>query len=201
MQKMDRPALDGHWLDAILMTEKGRAPRPLKGGKFMRYPTLFNDVAFDPFRLFDQLEKGYYPATRPADAQREMRMIPACDVSDRETHYLVSVDLPGVAKNDIKIDYKEGSLTISAERHWERREGDHSERKWGRYERVITLPENVTEDDIQARYGDGVLYVAVPKKEKVQPKSIQVGDALEQEEKQGFWKKLLDRSDDKKKAS
>ena len=106
------------------------------------------------------------------------QFVPAVDVEENETHYLVSFDVPGVSKNDIKIEIKEKMLTISGEKKSERTEKNKNyyltERSSGRFERRFTLPENVDAEKVEAVHADGVLKVSIPKAEEAKPKVISI---------------------------
>lgn len=105
---------------------------------------------------------------------------PRIDIIEDEKSYQVSAELPGVEEKDIHLAVKDNLLSISAEKksHVEKKEnGSHySERLYGKYERSLTLGENVNEDGIEAHFKNGVLHISIPKKEKVVPaeKKIEV---------------------------
>jgi HSP20 family protein len=91
----------------------------------------------------------------------------------------VTADLPGLRREDIDIELLDGALRISGERgmeHEEEQEGVlRSERRYGRFERVIPLPEGVDEEAVTARFADGVLEVTVPlPKEAMKARKIEV---------------------------
>jgi len=113
-----------------------------------------------------------------------------CDIHETDDHYLVSFDMPGVKKEDIKIDLQGNRLIVSGERRREQSENRKStlwyERSYGKFERTFVLPSIVEADKIEAQYEDGVLNVALPKAEKAKPRQIQI-----QSGKSGFFSKLL----------
>ena len=92
------------------------------------------------------------------------------DISETENEYIISSDLPGIKKEDIKIELKEGYLTIKAERKEEKEEKDKKyyrrERVYGNFVRNIALPENAESDErgINAEFKDGVLNIVIPKR-------------------------------------
>lgn len=102
------------------------------------------------------------------------------DVKDMGDHYGISLEIPGVRKEDIHASVKDGALTISAEKKSESEEKDEKyirrERFYGKYERSFYVGENVKEDDIKASYENGVLRIDVPKTEekKEEPKGIKI---------------------------
>ena len=108
----------------------------------------------------------------------EKSWTPALDFEEKEGTYLVKADLPGVKKKDIHIELKNHVLTLRGERHNEHEEtegGYHRfERTFGSFERRFTVPEEVTEKDIHAKYTDGVLELTIPVPKAEEPKAIEV---------------------------
>jgi HSP20 family protein len=104
--------------------------------------------------------------------------LPACDVEETKESYFISVDLPGLKKEDIKIEFKDGHLLISGERKEEKsgEEGSHfrRERAYGSFFRAVALEKEVDAERIEAIYKDGVLNVAVPKAEEKKGKTIEI---------------------------
>lgn len=105
---------------------------------------------------------------------------PACEVRDEEKSFLVSLDIPGMKKEEISLEVKENELHITGERKFEAKaETDHvlrSERRYGKFSRVFTLPPNVNTEAIEARFENGVLDVILPKEEKAQSRKISISD-------------------------
>src|SRR6266536_1674707 len=103
---------------------------------------------------------------------------PALDISERKDAYLVTVELPGVAADDLQITLEAGLLTIQGERHFAHDSSEQQfhriERRYGAFRRSITLPAHVMAEGIEATVEDGVLQILVPKMEEATPKRIQV---------------------------
>ena len=103
---------------------------------------------------------------------------PAIDVEEKDGTYLVKADLPGMKKNDIHIELKDGYLTLKGERkseHEENKDNYHRiERTYGAFERTFKVPEGVTEKDIHAKYKDGVLELTVPVPKVEEPKTVEL---------------------------
>lgn len=95
---------------------------------------------------------------------------PAVDITEDERAYEIHVAVPGMKKEDFKIDLVDGKLTISGERKFEeKKEGKnfHSiETQYGSFRRSFFIPEDVFEDKVEASYVDGFLKLILPKKEK-----------------------------------
>lgn len=106
------------------------------------------------------------------------RWMPATDLIENETHYLLRVDLPGVSESDINVELDHDVLTISGERrseHEDRRAGYYRvERSSGSFRRSVQLPEGIDGDAITAKFDRGVLEVSVPKPEQVKPRKVQI---------------------------
>ncbi len=103
---------------------------------------------------------------------------PSLDVYDEKDRFLVSIELPGMHKDEINLSYQDGVLTVSGERKHERegKEGAtfRSERAFGKFQRSVSLPASVDAAKINATYKDGVLQIDLPKAEEAKPKQIQV---------------------------
>lgn len=142
------------------------------------------EPTFGPFalmrRLFDDLEQltGFGSLARPFTPslapmlpelgetfERDLVFNPQVDVSRRGDKILVHVDLPGVAANEINVTCDDNALVIEGERHREHegQEGDvwRSERMYGKFQRVIPMPENADLDSVDARFENGVLEISV----------------------------------------
>lgn len=98
------------------------------------------------------------------------KFFPKIDVVENEKSYEVDAALPGMNKEDIKIDLQEGKLSISGERkfaHEDKTKTYHSvETQYGSFFRSFYLPEDVASEGIEAEYKNGILKVVIPKDEK-----------------------------------
>ncbi|PWT81234.1 MAG: molecular chaperone [Blastocatellia bacterium] len=104
---------------------------------------------------------------------------PDIEVFHRNNELVVRADLPGLGKDDVKVDVTEGHLTIQGERKREReeeREGVYrSERSYGSFRRVIPIPEGAIADQAKATFKDGVLEITMP----APPEQVRRGRRLE----------------------
>lgn len=105
------------------------------------------------------------------------------DIHEKDGSYMIEMELPGYAKEDIKADLKDGYLTITANRDETKEEKDakgnclHKERYTGSCNRSFYVGDKVTQDDIRASFRDGVLLLQIPKevqKVEEQPKLITI---------------------------
>jgi HSP20 family protein len=100
------------------------------------------------------------------------------DIYEKEDHYVLTAELPGVNKDDIKVNVEGDVLTLEAEKRSEFEENKeglyHAERSYGKFTRSFRLNSQVEGDKIDASYQDGVLRLTLPKREEVKGRSITV---------------------------
>ena len=133
--------------------------------------------------MFDQMEKemrdlmeGFWGT----DGGRwgTMNFVPSVDLVENEGEFVVTVDLPGLKPEEVKVEFKNGALWITGERKEETEEKDKTyhrvERRYGEFRRMLPLPSAVEEGKIEAKFTDGVLKVSVPKTEEAKPHHIEV---------------------------
>jgi HSP20 family protein len=103
---------------------------------------------------------------------------PPVDILESKDSYLIRAELPGMKKEDIKVELKDGTLILSGERTSEKPaegvEYRHTERVNAKFWRSFSLPETVKQDGIEAAYKDGVIEIRVPKAEEAKPRQIEV---------------------------
>jgi len=120
------------------------------------FDRMFDEAAWPSFR---------WPALR---MQRftETAWNPRIDVFEKDNRLVTKIDLPGMKKEDVKVEVTDRCLAISGERtsEVEDKEKDiyRCEREYGRFDRSVPLPEGVKLDDIKASFAGGVLEVSVP---------------------------------------
>ena|SRR5687768_3221516 len=127
-------------------------------------------------RLFEDAGRGY----RGDEAAATTTWSPAVDIFETETEIMVKAELPGIERKDIALNLDNNVLTLKGERKFEketRQENYHRiERSYGVFSRAFSIPAIVDEEKIRADYKDGILTIALPKKEQVKPKQIKIGD-------------------------
>jgi HSP20 family protein len=103
---------------------------------------------------------------------------PRTDLVETEDGYRLHLDVPGLSKDDLKINYKDNQLTVSGERTSTRSSDDEEfvrvERSFGHFYRSFTLPQTVNPEAISATYENGVLTISVPKTDEVKPRQIEI---------------------------
>jgi len=114
----------------------------------------------------------------PVMDAREGQWMPRVDVRETDDALLVQAELPGVDKKDVTLEVKDGVLTLSGERRYEKDvEEEHVhrvERMYGQFSRSFNLPRNVNAAKVDAHMKDGVLQVRLPKLESAKPKAIAI---------------------------
>lgn len=110
---------------------------------------------------------------------------PKCDISESKDHYLASFDMPGVKKEDIKIEVQGNQLVVTGERRIDE-VNLRQERMYGKFERTFNLPTTVDTEKIEAHYENGVLSIAIPKAETTKARTIQIQNGQD-----SFFSKLL----------
>jgi HSP20 family protein len=111
------------------------------------------------------------------------RWMPPMDLVESGDHFVLRADLPGMSEEDVKIEFEDGTLTVSGERrseHGEEKEGYHRvERSFGAFSRSLTLPQGVDADAVTASFDRGVLEIRIPKPEQRKPRRIEIGRTVE----------------------
>ena len=149
----------------------------------MLMPSIFNDNLFDNFfdfpfyddRAERQAEKKLY-GHRAANLMKT-------DIKEKKDGYDLEMDLPGFKKDEVKVELNNGYLTVSAEKGLDEDEEDkkgkyiRKERYAGALSRTFYLGEEIQEEEIKAKFENGILSVSIPKEEekKVEgPKHISI---------------------------
>jgi HSP20 family protein len=105
---------------------------------------------------------------------------PYADVVETKDDIRVIAELAGMRPEDVEVSLENNVLTITGEKKEERQEGEKdrrwhlSERRYGRFSRTFVLPRDVEQDQIEARFDNGVLHVTIPKSEKAKQRRIEV---------------------------
>jgi HSP20 family protein len=130
------------------------------------------DPVISLYRLFDEVFRGTGLPAIPGERQAGTVMMPKIDISETDEELKIRAELPGVSEKDIEVVLNEDILTIRAEREFERKEDKEDyhlvEMSYGTFQRSLQLPYRVDPNQVQARFENGVLDIAVPKAKALQ---------------------------------
>lgn len=133
----------------------------------------FREMQHQMDRLFDEFSNWPAAETTVAGA-----INPRCNVSEDAGNYYVKFEIPGISKDQIKVELNNNVLSVSAERKEEKKREDekqyYSEFSYGSYYRSMTLPTAVDEKKVDANFENGVLSLKLPKIEGSKAKQIAI---------------------------
>ena len=147
---------------------------------------MMNLVRRNPFgemtamqnRINRMFNEPFWPTGRMNDDTGMGMWNPVVDLYEKDDHFVIKAELPGVNKNDIAIDLKDRVLTLSGDRSYENEVKEENyfrrERSYGKFQRVFTLPADVDSDKIKAEFNDGLLQIEVPKPEEQKAKKVTI---------------------------
>ncbi|WP_413290595.1 Hsp20/alpha crystallin family protein [Bdellovibrio sp. HCB337] len=129
--------------------------------------------------FFNDFERDYFSKERSSvekTLDTPLEYSPEVDIEESENVFMISVDLPGLKKDEIRVDVNKSKLRIYGERRRETKEEENTyfERVHGRFVRNFTLPQSIDTEKIEAHFEDGVLKVVLPKKEIAAPYKVKV---------------------------
>ena len=134
----------------------------------MLMPSIFGESLFDDwFDDFDRQMQHMDHRLYGRNAKREMKT----DVREKEDGYEIDMDLPGFKKDQVELSLENGYLTVTANKGFDKDEKDkqgrmiRQERYAGSMQRSFYVGDNMTEEDVKARFEDGVLHLNLPKKD------------------------------------
>jgi HSP20 family protein len=142
-------------------------------------------VRWEPFRELGALQSELSRLMNGLEGNgRSMQTwVPALDVWETPTEVVYAFDLPGIPEDQISIEVKDETMTVSAEREKVDETSETGfyrfERRYGTFARGVGLPQGVDQDNISARYENGVLEVRVPKPEEQKPKRIELSKTVD----------------------
>jgi HSP20 family protein len=183
----------------IQTSGQGRQERGLaRPGSFSLSPReIFSASPFELMRRFaEQMDRAFEDFGLSATSSRNLgsfaseagRWSPAIEVFQRGDNLVVRADLPGLKKEDVKVEMTDDGLILRGERKQEseeEREGFYrSERSYGRFYRLIPLPDDIDPDNVRADFNNGVLEINVPvtqskKRRREVPIGKEVGEQSE----------------------
>jgi len=130
------------------------------------FPTLYSDWLNPALLASDIMD---FDLEAPFSALRLGINVPSANVTETPKEYLVELAAPGLNREDFKVEVNDRVLTISSEKNEEKKEEKegYSKREfsYNSFSRSFSLPDNVKEGNIDAKYKDGILKISIPKKE------------------------------------
>jgi len=143
-------------------------------------------VRWEPFRELGTLQlemSRLMNGMLEGNGRQSQNWVPALDVWETPTEVVYAFDLPGIREEQITLEVKDETLTVSADREKTEETSENGfyrfERRYGTFARAVGLPQGVDQDNISARYENGVLEVRVPKPEEQKPKKIELSKTLD----------------------
>ena len=133
-------------------------------------PVLFGENLFDDF-FDDAFEREFRPMVRNPLYGKHARNLMKTDVREKKDNYEIAIDLPGFKKDEVKVDLKDGYLTVSATKGLDKDEKDNEgryirrERYFGANSRSFYVGD-LKPEDVKCKYESGVLNITLPKKEE-----------------------------------
>lgn len=133
----------------------------------VRYNSVLND--FVP-ASFNNLVDRFFNESLSRSGGSAYSFVPKVDIIENEKAFEIQVAVPGMNKQDFKIDLNENNLTVSGERKFVKEQNENYfksiETGYGAFSRTFSLPENVNAGEISAKYNNGLLELVIPKDEK-----------------------------------
>lgn len=144
-------------------------------------------VRWEPFRelasLQNEMGRWMNGLLEGNGGRTAQSWLPALDVWETPSDVVYAFDLPGIDEDAISIEVKDETLTVSAERSKTEETNEDGfyrfERRYGTFARAVGLPQGVDQDQIAARYENGVLEIRVPKPEEQKPRRIELAKTVE----------------------
>ena len=133
---------------------------------------------FNTLNAIQDLFDSVFEDTFLTKGEREYEWLPAVDIKEKENEIDIKAELPGIEKDKVKVEIEDGTLKISGEKVEEKEEKDtkyyRSERRYGKFQRMFRLPDNIDTDKIGAKFENGVLSITLPKKEVKKTKAVKI---------------------------
>ncbi len=129
--------------------------------------------------MFDRYTKAMgWPLARGSEPMTAADWTPKVDISETDSQILIKADIPGVAKEDVKVTLENGMLSIRGERRQEKEDKGEKfhriERSYGSFYRSFSLPRTVDAQAIKASFDNGMLQLILPKTASASPDSVEI---------------------------
>lgn len=133
----------------------------------------------DVFALQNQINRVFGDLFPNPNGKEDTRLwSPAVDVHESNDAFTIEVELPGMKKEDVILNYQDGTLAISGERKQEKETAEKNvhrvERVYGKFSRSFHFPTPVDGNAIRASFSDGLLTVDIPKADEAKPRQIEI---------------------------
>ncbi|MEW6510055.1 MAG: Hsp20/alpha crystallin family protein [Bacteroidota bacterium] len=146
---------------------------PVRG--LSAFPSDVMNLQKEIDRMFDSF---FRTGLRDEEGSFPSAWTPAADIAEQDDAYIVTMELPGVSKDEVKVTLKDDVLSIHGEKKQEKEEKEKNyrrlERSYGMFERSFALGSAVRGDGIEASFKDGILTITVPKSDDAKVKQIEV---------------------------
>ena len=143
-------------------------------------------VRWEPFRELASLQNEmsrFMNGFLEGPGRTMQNWVPALDVWETDSEVVYAFDLPGLSEDQISIEVKDETMTVSAERERTQEASDDGfyryERRYGTFARAVGLPQGVDQEQISAKYENGVLEIRVPKPEAQKPRRIELSRTVD----------------------
>jgi len=144
----------------------------------VRWLDPFRDLSSIQERMNQIFEDALARSRGREEGLRSGMWTPAVDIYESNDSVVVKAELPGVEKDQISVEVKDGILSLRGERKFEKEVKEESyhriERSYGSFQRSFSLPVSVDQEKVTAQFKNGVLEVTLPKKEQAKPKQIRI---------------------------
>ncbi len=144
----------------------------------------FEKRSLTPLREFTQIQDSFdrlfnnFMDLKKTEGLQPLSFSPSCEIVEDDKSYSLKFDIPGVSKDQVKLEIDKDRLTVRAERKEEKKSETKkkylSEMYYGSYVRSFTLPTTIDEKAVEAKFENGVLTVTIPKTESVKAKQIAI---------------------------
>jgi HSP20 family protein len=159
---------------ALLFLPGKQGLRGQPGNKSQKEIAMSNALVYNPSKWLDQFFSDF-----DSGLSTKQGFTPAVDIVEDKEEFLLRAELPGVPKENIKVEVKENRLTVSGTKESYRKENQgeyrYVESSFGSFSRSFELPRNVQGADIKAEYANGVLTLRIPKAKEALARSIEIG--------------------------
>lgn len=132
-------------------------------------------TSYNPYSLADKVFENFFDSKAETNS---VLLTPRVDVHDENNKLVLEAELPGVKKEDIKVDFAAGVLSISAEKRHEKEVQNKNrylaERTYGKYERRFRLSDDLDAEQISAKFENGILRLEIGRKQGAVPRQISI---------------------------